>query len=233
MKPETISNMSIKIAGHVLLWYSICVVVYCSWAYITKGEREVRGNQWELRQLPIAPAVSQSRRDEDVGDNAFNTSLLGYNENEYLDSLPLQEGYKQVDLEWGCSEDELKELFRVIKKNIPDRKTQAWCAAVTYVESRGRPHLIGDKSSSGSYGGWQINKKYHPEIINDIGNDWDDYEMNLLGFLSVIQKQAQWREGRDDYHGMSSYYNAGGSWDTDGKVYADLVMNAMSSILAS
>tara|TARA_R110000822_G_scaffold164083_1_gene304412 strand:- start:5147 stop:5692 length:546 start_codon:yes stop_codon:yes gene_type:complete len=168
-----------------------------------------------------------------VDDTISNTAHRGYSENEYLDSPPQPEVYEQIDLEWGCSEEDLQELFSVIRKNIPDRKTQAWCAAVTYVESRGRSRIIGDKASSGSYGGWQINKKYHPEIINDMGKDWDDYEMNLIGFLSVIQKQAQWREGRDDYHGMASYYNAGGSWATDGKVYADLVMSAMSSILAS
>ena len=243
MKNENLSNMSIKIAGHLLLWYSVCVVVYCSWAYITIGEYEVRGGKWEVRQthLPEAPAVSQSLGEvsevlqprpqlKPVTHNAFNTNLFGYKENEYLDSPSSQRVYDKGDLEWGCSEDELRELFRVIRRHVSDPKTQAWCAATTYVESRGRAHLIGDKASLGSYGSWQINKKYHPDIIADMGNDWNDVEVNLIGFLSVLQKQKQWREGRDDYHGMASYYNAGGSWETDGKVYADKVMAVMESV---
>jgi hypothetical protein len=57
-----------------------------------------------------------------------------------------------------------------------------------------------------------------------MGDQWHDWETNLLGFLQVIEKQGQWRQGRDDWRSVLAYYNNGSTTKAVGQRYADKVL---------
>jgi len=242
MKTETVSTLSIRIAGHLLLWYSACIMVYCSWSYVRQLRvvNPVEKSSQQQLDVPVAPFVVQPAPTQTVTapepeeKDIIDPSLFGQHLDE--DGMPQHVKYikadtkKNVNLKWACDDASLQKLFNTVRKHTNDPKTQAWMAAVAYVESRGRADCIADKSSRGSYGAWQINKKYHPSEISKMGLDWKVYDTNIRSFISVINKQKAWRKGRDDFHGISSYYNAGNSWKTSGKRYADKVMSVMSTL---
>ena len=186
--------------------------------------------QSQIQALPSAPVASppmkkrveviESKKEEPKNTHPIiETTLFDFDVNDFRDKdgMPQEKGWNKKDLEWASNPKFKKEkilkwaeknnrLFSVIKSKISTPNSQRWMAAVAYVESDG----VEDKKGDGnrSWGTWQIHDKYHPEVIKFMGNNWDDYATNLEGFLKVIDKQSQWRQGRDDFRGISSYYNA-------------------------
>ncbi len=98
-------------------------------------------------------------------------------------------------------------------------------AATAFYESSYRAALHKQDGPLGkSRSGFQIHEHYHPEVINWMGSTWGEWDTSARAFTKVLQKQKQWRDGRDDWRSKLAYYNSGGTHRRVGLKYADRIL---------
>ena len=114
-----------------------------------------------------------------------------------------------------------KELYVAVMAHVP-KADRHWVAAVPKVESSYNPACVGDGGCSVT--GFQIHKRYHPEIYASLDGDWTSWDKGVQAYLAVIEKQSQWR-GSDSVERKIRYYVDGNSWNkAKAKRYYDRVM---------
>lgn len=162
-------------------------------------------NQQKLEEL------EQKLKSETTIDNDFNNVqdngefIIGTPQEENDGSLIENSLFPSAYRPYSNQEKKYipTELWNVILRNSTTKEEALYLAGLSLKESSWNEACIGDHHAQGSFGYFQVNKKYHYDTVNyaipgffDDKNLWQDPELNYqafkIAFQSTSSQKSKW-----------------------------------------